>query len=159
MDVVSLQKEYDEINVRLSGLYEEADSIMTEKKDVSLLKKTLNELKDAHLSMQHLSVKAIGIADTDERAFLLTSIGNHISRKVVFDENVKKWLGQRDVSQEEIASNTYVFTLSYFTFTKPAIRTKLYIQCTKSSSCRETRGGAVKTCSSKTTAGVGRTRN
>jgi len=37
--------------------------------------------------MQHLSVKAIGIANTDEKAFLLTSIGNQISRKVVFDEN------------------------------------------------------------------------
>ena len=69
---------------------------------VSLLKKTLNALKDAHLSMQHLSAKAIGIVDTDERAILLTSIGNHISRKVVFDENVKKWLGERDVSQEVI---------------------------------------------------------
>ena len=102
MDVVSLQKEYDEIHVRLSVLYEEADLIMNENKEVSLLKKTLNALKDAHLSMQHLSAKAIGIVDTDERAILLTSIGNHISRKVVFDENVKKWLGERDVSQEVI---------------------------------------------------------
>ena len=103
MDVVSLQKEYDEIHVRLSVLYE-ADLIMNENKEVSLLKKTLNALIDAHLSMQHLSVKAIGIADTEERAILLTSIGNHISRKVVFDENVKKWLGERDVSQEVIES-------------------------------------------------------
>ena len=102
MDVVSLQKEYDEIHVRLSVLYEEADLIMNDNKEVSLLKKTLNALKDAHLSMQHLSVKAIGIADTDDRAILLTSIGNHISHKVVFDENVKKWLGERDVSQEVI---------------------------------------------------------
>jgi len=45
MDVVSRQKEYDEINVWLSVLHEEADSIMTENKDASLLKKTLNELK------------------------------------------------------------------------------------------------------------------
>jgi len=94
MDVVSLQKEYDEINVRLSVLYEEADSIMADKKDVSLLKKTVNELKDVHFSMQ-ISVKAIGIAETDERAFLLTSIGSQISRKVVFDEYVNEWLGER----------------------------------------------------------------
>jgi len=102
MDVVSLQKKYDEIHVRFSVLYEEADLIMNDNKEVSLLKKTLNALKDAHLSTQHLSVKAIGIADTDERAILLTSIRTHISRKVVFDENVKKWLGERDVSQEVI---------------------------------------------------------
>ena len=70
MDVVSLQQEYDEIHVRLSVLYEEADLIMNENKEVSLLKKTLNALKDAHLSMQHLSAKAIGIVDTDERAIL-----------------------------------------------------------------------------------------
>jgi len=102
MDVVSLQKEYDEINVRLSVLCEEADSVMAKKEDVSLLKKTLNELKDIHFSMQHLSVKAVGIADTDERAFLLTSIGSQISRKVVFDENVTKWLEEREVGKEEI---------------------------------------------------------
>ena len=36
MDVVSLQKEYDEIHVRLSVLYE-ADLIMNENKEVSLL--------------------------------------------------------------------------------------------------------------------------
>jgi len=34
MDVVSLQKEYDGINVRLSVLYEEADTIMAENEDV-----------------------------------------------------------------------------------------------------------------------------
>ena len=90
MEVASLQKEYDEINVHLSVLYEEADSIMAKKEEVSLLKKTLNELKDVHFSMQHLSVKAVGIADADERAFLLTSIGSQISRKVVFRERLNK---------------------------------------------------------------------
>ena len=69
-----------------------------------MLKKTLNELKGIHFSIQHLSVKATRLADIDERAFLLTSIGSQISRKVVFDENVNKWLGERDVSREEIES-------------------------------------------------------
>jgi len=98
MEVASLQKEYDEINVRLSVLYEEADSIMAKKENFFLLNSTLDELKDVHFSMQHLSVKAIGI----ERAFLLTSIGSQISRKVVFDESVNKWLEEREVSKEEI---------------------------------------------------------
>jgi len=80
MEVASLQKEHDEINALLSVLYEEADSIIVKNKDVSLLKKTLNDLKNVHFSMQRLSVKAIGIADTGERAFLLTSMGSQISR-------------------------------------------------------------------------------
>jgi len=104
MEVASLQKEHDEINALLSVLYEEADSIIVKNKDVSLLKKTLNDLKNVHFSMQRLSVKAIGIADTGERAFLLTSMGSQISRNWVFDENVNKWLGERDVSQEKIES-------------------------------------------------------
>ena len=69
MEVASLQKEYDEINVRLSVLYEGADSIMVKKEDLFLLKSTLDEMNDVHFSMQHLSVKAIGI----ERAFRLPS--------------------------------------------------------------------------------------
>ena len=69
MEVASLQKEYDEINVRLSVLYEGADSIMAKKEDLFLLKSTLDEMNDVHFSMQHLSVKAIGI----ERAFRLPS--------------------------------------------------------------------------------------
>ena len=59
----------DEINVRLSVLYEGADSIMVKKEDLFLLKSTLDEMNDVHFSMQHLSVKAIGI----ERAFRLPS--------------------------------------------------------------------------------------
>jgi len=101
MAVASLQKEYDEINVRLSVLYEEADSIMAKKEDLSLLKNTLDELKDVHFSMQHLSVKAIGTADTDERAFLLTSIGSQISRKVVFDKSVNEWVEENKLARKK----------------------------------------------------------
>ena len=112
--------------------------------------------------MQHLYAKAIGIADTDETAFHLTSIESQISRKVVIDENVNKWLGERDVSQEEIESLLCIpKSLRSHTSRSRSHRSgqSSTSSARRDSSRRERRGGAVETCLSKTKAGIGTTRN